>query len=75
MFHSNGGRLNSREAQSSAREKYGSGETYLYSRDLGHTISILFSKAMLASCLGPCFDPTINFSGEENIKKLNITNK
>ena len=75
MFHSNGGRLSPREAQSSTRERYGSGETYLYLRDLGQTISILFSKAMLASCLGPCFDPTINFSGEENIKKLNVANK
>ena len=75
MCHSNGGRLNFREAQSSTRGKYGSGEPYLHLRDLGQTVSILFSKAMLASCLGPCFDPTIHFSGEENIKKLNIANK
>lgn len=75
MFHSNGGRLNSRKAQCSSRGKYGSGEPYLYLRDLGQTLSILFSKAMLASCLGPCFDPTVNFSAEENIKKLNIANK
>lgn len=44
MFHSNGGRLNSREAQSSTRGKYGSGEPYLYLRDFGQILSILFSK-------------------------------